>query len=547
MYRLGKLVASGTFGNVFDVVAVSSEGQVQEDSSSVTLVAKISSIENNCIPDALVRELVFACALQDCTSVAKFVEAGFWHHSENDSKAEETFSLTPCHPDEENIGATTPSRGKKRVWPVHEPQPLTPCIHNVIQSVLILKKYPAGDLYDFVQNHPKALSVDAKIQIFDQLLVGVQSLHAHGVLHVDLKPENILKDLQGVVLTDLGLSVPVDWISSGSHAGTLMYQPPEHLFSNLPHTPASDMWSLGVTAFVYFFGSGLTRQAEQDSSLMQLLHRHFPLLSGWDELTCRKVVHLYGLVSYFGTPSAEWVDKYIDVPERKLFHELFHLINSEGHDFNLHARRNKRSIQKWITKNQTKELQKVFRCIQFSLLQFEPHQRVSARELHKALNTGKEGLAQTCLGTTASAAKVGKPQRATLYAKPSLGIDMESRLQSYYERIEMERLGQETKHSSVLDTTGFIQNVRLGRHILSLYQKQFPSTTEDDLLLVWVVLLWLASKLSLQTDQTKTLSGFADHMFEAKRCPSPETLCKWAMFLLSQYLQEFAHPYTNSV
>lgn len=91
-------------------------------------------------------------------------------------------------------------------------------------------------------------------RVMRRLLVGVETMHEHGVVHCDLKPANVLvgkDDGRGRVLKicDLGLArsatvPPTD--TSRPVEGTLGYMAPEQLMGDMDccSTPV-DMWSLG--------------------------------------------------------------------------------------------------------------------------------------------------------------------------------------------------------------------------------------------------------------------------------------------------------------
>jgi eukaryotic-like serine/threonine-protein kinase len=102
----------------------------------------------------------------------------------------------------------------------------------------------------------RALTIDARLALFGQVLDAVQYAHANLVMHRDLKPANILIDEQGrASLLDFGIAKLLD--SSGAEtpeteltrAGgrllTVQYASPEQLRGD-PLTIATDIYSLGV-------------------------------------------------------------------------------------------------------------------------------------------------------------------------------------------------------------------------------------------------------------------------------------------------------------
>lgn len=92
--------------------------------------------------------------------------------------------------------------------------------------------------------------------IIRQILSALCYLHSHGIAHRDLKPENILYSIPGgnhVKLIDFGLSEDVseNWLMFDG-CGTLLYVAPEVLHQRC--TAQSDLWSLGVIAYVLLSG-----------------------------------------------------------------------------------------------------------------------------------------------------------------------------------------------------------------------------------------------------------------------------------------------------
>jgi cyclin-dependent kinase 7 len=85
--------------------------------------------------------------------------------------------------------------------------------------------------------------------ICQQLLRGMNHLHASNLMHRDIKPANCLLTHRGVLkLADFGHCVAVkDEVSSrlSPNVVTIWYRPPELLFGAPTHSPAIDMWSFG--------------------------------------------------------------------------------------------------------------------------------------------------------------------------------------------------------------------------------------------------------------------------------------------------------------
>jgi len=90
------------------------------------------------------------------------------------------------------------------------------------------------------------------------LLSGLEFLHDSGILHNDIKPQNILlTNTLHPYISDFAVSTPLCHLelppSPDLHIlGTTVYTAPELLLSadDVPTTPASDIYSLGITMFV---------------------------------------------------------------------------------------------------------------------------------------------------------------------------------------------------------------------------------------------------------------------------------------------------------
>jgi len=94
---------------------------------------------------------------------------------------------------------------------------------------------------------------------FQQLVQGVKHCHSIGVIHGDLKPENLLLDAGDTLLiSDFGVATLQERHGTPCElhdaCGTLEYVAPEVLSGEGYSGYASDIWSMGVTLFVFLAG-----------------------------------------------------------------------------------------------------------------------------------------------------------------------------------------------------------------------------------------------------------------------------------------------------
>ncbi|MFC9229478.1 protein kinase [Streptomyces decoyicus] len=151
-------------------------------------------------------------------------------------------------------------------------------VHDVIDEdgrpVIVMELVDGPSLDDAIdQRGPLDPTEIARVGA--QVMDALDAAHQVGVLHRDVKPGNVLLDGWGhlpgrsgagggrVVLTDFGIAsieAPGDGATthitrSGELVGSLDYLPPERAQGQDP-TPASDIWSLGMTLYAAVEGGG---------------------------------------------------------------------------------------------------------------------------------------------------------------------------------------------------------------------------------------------------------------------------------------------------
>eukprot|EP01135_Chromosphaera_perkinsii_P012313 Nk52_evm5s2635 gene=Nk52_evmTU5s2635 len=127
------------------------------------------------------------------------------------------------------------------------------------QICLIMQYCSGGDMLDYIlsQQGAKRLREEEARKFAKQILVALEYIHGHGVVHRDIKAENFILDDDGhLKLTDFGFS-------NRYHRGKLMstycgsptYAAPE-IHRRKPYSGwRSDIWSTGVLIYVMVTGS----------------------------------------------------------------------------------------------------------------------------------------------------------------------------------------------------------------------------------------------------------------------------------------------------
>ncbi len=105
-----------------------------------------------------------------------------------------------------------------------------------------------------------------------RVLEALSVAHAQGVVHRDVKPANILLDGERVVLTDFGIAAVVSETtgSSSSLVGSLDYLAPERVNGEVA-SPASDVWSVGVTLCAALRGESPFARGDTQATLAAVL------------------------------------------------------------------------------------------------------------------------------------------------------------------------------------------------------------------------------------------------------------------------------------
>lgn len=131
---------------------------------------------------------------------------------------------------------------------------------------LTMELLEGSDLATLLIERGTALPIAEGLRYLEQVCTGLQAAHDHGVVHRDIKPQNLFITSHGEVkVMDFGiarkLSSPGVTVV-GTIAGTPEYMSPEQIngFSDVTH--ATDLYSLGVTAYQVFTGALPFNQTE---------------------------------------------------------------------------------------------------------------------------------------------------------------------------------------------------------------------------------------------------------------------------------------------
>mmetsp|Transcript_49665 Transcript_49665/g.144028 ORF Transcript_49665/g.144028 Transcript_49665/m.144028 type:complete len:546 (+) Transcript_49665:115-1752(+) len=123
------------------------------------------------------------------------------------------------------------------------------------QLRLVMECMGGGELFDRVVDLGHFCEKDAADAVW-QMLLALNYIHSHGVVHRDVKLENFMyqkKDCDQLKLIDFGFAK--HWepkTKLAASCGTLSYVAPEVLDKS--YTSQCDMWSLGVVVFILLVG-----------------------------------------------------------------------------------------------------------------------------------------------------------------------------------------------------------------------------------------------------------------------------------------------------
>jgi hypothetical protein len=147
-------------------------------------------------------------------------------------------------------------------------------VHDVVvddgRPLILMELIEGQSLAEMIRTQGP-LSEQRVAEIGTRLLEALSVAHAQGVVHRDVKPGNILLNGDRVVLTDFGIAASThDTTSSEAMVGSLDYMAPERV-NGQTATPASDVWSLGVTLCTALRGESPFQRSDTQATLAAVL------------------------------------------------------------------------------------------------------------------------------------------------------------------------------------------------------------------------------------------------------------------------------------
>jgi hypothetical protein len=166
-------------------------------------------------------------------------------------------------------------REARSLGQLHHPNIVT--VHDFFEEAgtayLVMELLEGASLHWLIRNKTKALVLEEKLSILQQIASGLQNAHERGIVHRDLKPSNIFVDRRGVAkVLDFGVAKvgQGELTQAGTVFGTLEYMAPEQLRAE-PVDARADTFSLGVVAYEILSGRNPFRADTPAATVFKLL------------------------------------------------------------------------------------------------------------------------------------------------------------------------------------------------------------------------------------------------------------------------------------
>lgn len=145
-------------------------------------------------------------------------------------------------------------------------------ISNIIELIefeknesryLYIMPVASMNLLDYIKRNNAAISLETRLEIFDQIIIAIKTSHEKQILHRDICPQNVLLFIKGeeisVKMSDFGLGKNLEANSSSTRSdiayyGHLDYVAPEQKKKLKNATIRSDIFSLGKLLFFIITG-----------------------------------------------------------------------------------------------------------------------------------------------------------------------------------------------------------------------------------------------------------------------------------------------------
>lgn len=143
------------------------------------------------------------------------------------------------------------------------------------------------NLYQYIKENRNNLDFDLRKRYMIQILLAVEYMHKHSIIHCDLKPQNILiledkTDVLGnkniIQICDFGLSIPYTYQDCQTpNIVTSWYRAPEIILGYPHYDYKIDVWSLGCVFFEMISGTQfLDKTPDKNDSLISKILGSLP-------------------------------------------------------------------------------------------------------------------------------------------------------------------------------------------------------------------------------------------------------------------------------